>query len=162
MGLVLQNLNQMIDINYCTQFATQKDIYKFLLKCDSDFNPPLSSEVELNEFSEKIYKDTIHFEAWFNSELIGLLSIYLNDKNSGIGFINHISILRKYQGNGISRILINECFEYAEGNGFNYVRLEVSKTNHVAQKLYNKYSFVIEKDSYHKIQMIKNLNLGEA
>ena len=152
----------MIDIHYRTQTTSQADLHHFLIECDNDFEPKLSSEVDLCNFSEKIYKNAVRFEAWNNRELIGVLSVYLNDKESGIGFINHISILQKYQGHGISNTLIRNCLEYAKSKHFKYIRLEVSKHNHIGRSLYEKYAFLIETENHEKLQMIKNLYSGEA
>jgi len=151
----------MINIKYRIQHAKQIEIHNLLLACDNDFIPKLSSNLDLYVFSEKIYTHTVRFEAHDNGKLIGLLSAYLNDKESGIGFINHISILQKYKGNGISNILMKNSLEYAKRENFNYIRLEVSKHNSIARKLYTKYDFSVEKDNQDKLQMIKNLNLGE-
>ena len=152
----------MIDINLKINASTQISIHDFLVACDNDFVPKLSDDLDLYDFSKKIYTHTVRFEARDNGELVGLLSAYLNDKESGIGFINHISILQKYKGNGISNILMNDCLEYAKRENFNYIRLEVSKNNNIARKLYEKYGFSLEKDNQHKLQMIKNLNTGKT
>jgi len=159
MDLELRNLNAMINISYRTQTTALLDIYNFLIACDSDFTPKLSSEINLYKFSEKIHKNAVRFEAYSDDKLIGLLCVYLNDKESNVGFINHISILQKYKGNGISSILIKNCLEYAKSKQFKYIRLEVSKNNTIAKKLYEKYTFLIEKDNLHKLEMIKNLNV---
>ena len=150
----------MIDIHYEINMTTQVDLYHFLIECDNDFEPKLSSEVDLRNFSEKIYNHAVRFEAWNNRVLIGVLSVYLNDKESGIGFINHISILQKYRGHRISNTLMRNCLEYAKSKHFKYIRLEVSKRNHIGKSLYEKYGFTVEKENRNKLQMIKKLQLG--
>ena len=98
-------------------------------------------------FQKKFIHIQYDLKLYDNGKLVGLLSAYLNDKESGIGFINHISILQKYKGNGISNILMKNCLEYAKRENFNYIRLEVSKHNSIARKLYEKYDFSLEKDN---------------
>jgi len=151
----------MINTEYRRQQAKQAEIYNLLLACDNDFIPKLSNDLDLYVFTEKIYTHTVRFEVYDNGKLVGLLSAYLNDKESGIGFINHISILQKYKGNGISNVLIKNCLEYAKKENFKYIRLEVSKHNSIARKLYEKYDFSVENYNQNKLQMIKKLNSGE-
>jgi len=152
----------MIDIHYRTQTTSQADLHHFLIECDSDFEPKLSSEVDLYAFSEKIYKYAVRLEAWSNKELIGLLSVYLNNKKLEVGFINHISVKQQYKGKGIGASLMKSCSEYAKKSGFKYIRLEVANNNIHAKSLYNKHGFTVENEDQNKLQMMKNLQLGES
>ena len=147
----------MNDIRHTTQQTTQSEIYLHLRDVDNSFMPFLSSMMDLENFSFKIYKNAIRFEAWHNQILVGLLSSYFNDTISKEGFINHIAVKCDYKQQGISKKLMTICINYAKERGFLSIKLEVSLENQLARKLYEDFGFEICEQSNSKIQMIKKL-----
>ena len=152
----------MIDIRFSMQKSTESNIYNYLLYVDNDFIPKLSDKIDLNSFSNKISNNTIRFEAWHIDKLIGLVSAYFNDYESKTGYINHVGVFKEYRGSGISDTLITNTINYGIDRGFKDLKLEVSKDNIVAIKLYSKHNFNTEKIQSNTMQMCKNLNNGEA
>lgn len=122
--------------------ASIDELYQHLSKCDNNFEPSLSSRVDLNEFSEKIYKLSKNFEAWEGGILVGHLGCYFNDIIKRKGFINNVSILSSHYNKGIGTDLVKKCLDYGNVIKFNVIELEVYKENRIAIKLYEKFGFI--------------------
>ena len=99
--------------------------------------------------------NAITLEAWSGEKLVGLLSVYFNNRDQKIGFINHIAVLEEYQKQGISKALFHQCFEYAIEHNFESIKLEVSKVNTTALTLYEQAGFCIEDNKENTIIMKK-------
>jgi len=54
--------------------------------------------------------------------------------------LHHFGILPKFQGKGLSKILLNESLQFIKKQG-NQVKLEVHSTNYKAINLYKKFGF---------------------
>ena len=136
-----------MNINYKIDSASERDINNHLNRCDGDFIPKLSSRVNINDFSKKIAEKTTTFEAWNGQILAGMLSAYFNNPEIKTGYINNISVIREYVGNGIASKLLDMCIDYAKEYSFKEVRLEVFKDNIRAIELYKKFGFRIFKNN---------------
>lgn len=151
----------MDNIDFKMQKSKVEDIYTHLLNIDTDIIPKLSSSVNLEEFSKKVFDNTIRFEAWHTDKLIGLISVYYNDFDTRIGFINHVGVLREYRGFRISDTLLTSAVRYGSDKGFKSLKLEVSEESNAAKQLYVKHGFKVEKINNTAVKMYKNLNNGE-
>jgi ribosomal protein S18 acetylase RimI-like enzyme len=54
--------------------------------------------------------------------------------------LHHFGILKKYQGLGLSKLLLDKTLEHVKDTGYQ-VKLEVHKTNEIAISLYKKAGF---------------------
>ena len=131
-----------MNIVYNIKTCNDNEIFFHLKECDNNFIPPLSTRVDLRDFSKKIYEKTITFEAWSETILVGLVSCYYNDPENRSGFINNVSIIKNYMGKGIAANLLNMSIDYAKQNNIVEVKLEVSNNNIAAILLYKKIGFV--------------------
>lgn len=104
-------------------------IKKYLEENSSIFIPPLNTRIDIEEFSNKIYNNAIHFCAFDKDNLIGFLASYFNHPQKEFGYITTISVSLEYQNKGIASKLLTEAFNYARLNNFNNIRLEVHKNN---------------------------------
>lgn len=147
----------MIDIEYSIGQTSLNEIFLHLQEVNTSFIPTLSSIVDLEVFAKKIYDNAVTFEALHNKKIVGLLSVYYNNGTTREGFLNHIAVNNTYKNQGISKILMANCIEYGINNGFKSIKLEVSKDNQVAIKLYENYGFVEVSKSCTKMQMINEL-----
>lgn len=151
----------MNDIIYKTGTATKKDILLHLTACNSNFIPALNSRVDLSEYAEKISVHAITFEAWFQSNIIGLVAMYLN-KNDKSGFITNVSVSKEFMGKGIASELLKECVSYVVKSELEGVKLEVNKNNLPAIELYKKYNFIkgelLNDSLYMKLTIKNNMN----
>lgn len=148
-----------MSINYQIKIAITADILKHFKMCNKNFISLLETRINLKDFAGKIFYKTITFEAWNNNNLIGLLSCYFNDNTKFLGFINHVSVCKEFQGKGISRNLLKMCIQYGIKNGFKKISLEVAVDNYVAISLYKKNGFI--KLGSNNGFMVMELFLGE-
>jgi len=143
----------------CSEFdfkiktASYEVIIDHLNKCADNFNPPLYTYVNIEEYSRKIYNNAITFESWVNNNLVGLIAAYFNNYDTKAGFITNVSVIKEYQGYGIASKLLSNAIKYGKNNGFISLALEVNINNNSAIKLYKKYSFVPVEQSQDKIIM---------
>lgn len=128
-------------IVYCSNKAKYQFVFSHLLQCNNNFIPQLSERVSLEHFSNKIIEKAITFEAWENNALIGLVSAYFNDTENMVGYINNVSTIKEFMGNGIASKLLEMCIEYGKEQNFKEIKLEVSDRNFVAIELYKKLGF---------------------
>ncbi|MGQ1908548.1 GNAT family N-acetyltransferase [Marinifilum sp. RC60d5] len=126
-------------IEYKTKTANSTDILAHLDTCKNLFIPPLDQTVNLEEYSDKIYKNSITFEAWHNKILVGLIATYFNDKQKINSFITNVSVLKKFNGRGIAGELMKACMAYAQKESFKEIQLEVNKNAIEAIHIYEKF-----------------------
>ena len=134
-------------LNYKVKTASEEQIYLHLKECDGNFTPPLSSRVDLLDYSRKIFQQSISFEAWQDNDLVGMLNAYLNNASNRTGFITNVSILEEYMRKGVASSLLYMCLEHARNLGFSRIKLEVSRENSVAIKLYSRAGFKVMEES---------------
>lgn len=140
---------QKQSISFKIKKAKQNDVLLHLTNCSDSFVPPLITRINLNDYSEKIFKNAVTFEAWKDDELIGLIAIYFNMENH-YGFITNVSVIKKYSGAGLASELLKMCLEYAINHNSTELKLEVNKDNIIALNFYKKHNFTqisLENDS---------------
>ncbi len=135
-----------VAVEYLTNKASVAEIADHLLRCDTDFVPPLVGRVEITDYAKKIANMAMRFEAWAGGTLIGLVAAYCNHQESRIAYITSVSVLRAWMGKGIAARLMGVCIEYAKASGMQQIGLEVTVQNAPAIKLYAKSGFVIGKE----------------
>lgn len=149
------------EVEYLSNKATVAEVVEHLICCDTDFVPPLSGRVELNEYANKISIKATRFEAWSDGSLIGLVAAYCNDHENRIAYITSVSVLKAWTGKGIAAKLMKQCVEHAKVSGMRQISLEVASGNAPAIKLYEKSGFVASKANALFVTMDQYLNSGE-
>ena len=129
-------------IKYKTKTATEEEIYSHLKECNDNFCPQLDERVNIEEYSKKLFDNSVTFEAWVDNILIGLVAAYFNDAENHSGYITNVSITKDYKESGIASELMNMCIRYAKQCKVKEIKLEVHKDNSPAIHLYNKFGFV--------------------
>jgi ribosomal protein S18 acetylase RimI-like enzyme len=129
------------DISYRRGRSARADILAHLKSCDGDFSPPLHTYTELGEYSAKIARRAVTFEAWRGDILAGLVAAYLNDPEARAGFITNVSVLKEFERRGIASRLVADALEYARAKGFETVSLEVPVDNAATIRFYRKFGF---------------------
>ena len=117
------------------------DIYGHLKSCSENFLPPLHEKVDIREYSTKLFENSVTFEAWDDSSLVGLVAAYLNGGGDCAGFITNVSVEKNFAGRGVATILMTMCLAAAKRFGSKVVNLEVSAMNTQAIRLYSKLGF---------------------
>jgi ribosomal protein S18 acetylase RimI-like enzyme len=148
-------------LNYKVKTASREQIYSHLKECDGNFTPPLSSRVDLLDYSRKIFENSISFEAWQDNVLVGMINAYLNNGSKQTGFITNVSILKEYVGKGVASILLQMCLDHAQNLCFNRIKLEVSRENSAAIELYSRADFRVIGESGEHLLMEHKI-LGQS
>lgn len=149
----------MKDISYEINKADKNEIQKHLLACSDSFVPPLSSYVDIQMYSEKIEKNAVTFEAWYNDRIVSLIACYLNDEINHMGFITNVSTIPSFQGKKIISFLLQKLIDYSRNNRYKSLSLEVNKLNHKAISFYTKKGFDIDVKNSTSHNYIMFLNL---
>jgi len=144
-------------VEYDLNKASEAEIAEYLLCCDADFVPSLSSRVEINDYARKIASKATKFEAWSGGTLVGLVAAYCNDQEKRIAYITSVSVLKAWAGKGIAASLMKLCIDYSKTSGMRQISLEVASDNTPAINLYEKSDFVAGKVNAPFVTMELNL-----
>jgi ribosomal protein S18 acetylase RimI-like enzyme len=134
--------------------ASLKNISNHLDKVDSLFVPSLSSYVDLDKYSKKIFENADRVELWRNEELVGLLAFYTNLNSV---FITNVSLDRSLQGLGFGAKMFNKFFEIIKDKNIEKVNLEVNSKNKKAINFYKSMGFDLENESGKNLLLIFTL-----
>jgi len=124
--------------------SSESEVLTHLKLCEESYIPPLSTYVDIEEYSKKIFKSSTRFEIAGNNNLIALLCTYEN-KNEKTVFITNVSVIPDFQNKGVSYELINFCIDFYIRNKFEKIVLEVYNQNKKALNFYKKNKFMITK-----------------
>jgi ribosomal protein S18 acetylase RimI-like enzyme len=121
-----------------------KNIVEFFQKIDHDFVPPLSSKVNIVDWSKKLVEKAVNIvaivEKHGHSEIIGIISFYCNDYVKLYSYIPVIGILNEYRGKGIASILWDMCLKHLKEKGFKLVGIRTWESSK-AFSIYKKIGF---------------------
>ena len=130
-------------IRFSRNEASAEQLAEFLLVCDENFSPYLSSRVEIGPYARKIVSAATRCEAWSDRSLVGLGAIYCNDFKARVAYITNVSVIAAWMGKGIATTLVEQCVECARSASMRQVKLEVARENLAAIGLYEKAGFRI-------------------
>ena len=130
-----------INIKYQVKAAAEKDIFLHLTGCNDSFLPPLNERVDIPSYAKKIFEKAMTFEAWDDTDLIGLVAVYFDTGIPKSAFITNVSVIKEYMGMGIASRLLKTCIGYAVENNCFEIHLDVYKKNIAAINFYKKYNF---------------------
>lgn len=138
--------------------STIVDIKNHLWQVSPQFVPELSSYVDIDKYSEKLYKKAQRIEIWDNGQLEGLLAYYLNTE-SRFAFITNVSISPRIMREGMASEMIKRMIEDNKGE-FDIIRLEVNEDNERAKRFYYKNGFMVKHSIEHgAILMERSIDL---
>lgn len=143
-------------IDFFMNKSNASEICGHLSACGESFVHELNRRISIEDYSEKIHKQTVRFEAWAGEELIGLLAAYCNDRDQYIAYITNVSVTEAWKNMAIARRLMCQFLPYARKLGMRCIRLDVEKDNKRAIALYRQFGFTTagRMDSYVKMQLI--------
>lgn len=139
-----------MDVIYTIDKSCYEQIFEHLNECSEDFVPPLSTYVDISEYSKKLYTQSKRFEAFYQNKLVGLISIYINENDS---FITNVSVNKNFTGKDISQNLLDNCKNFIKNLNHHSIFLEVKLENFRAIKFYKKHSFFIVKNNEDNYKM---------
>lgn len=123
-----------------TNVSTLADIKEHLWSVSSQFVPELSSYVDIDKYSEKLFEKAQRIEIWENGHLEGLLAYYLNMEGR-FAFITNVSVSPVIMGGGVASEMIKRLIEKNTGI-IDIIRLEVNAGNERARHFYTKNGFI--------------------
>lgn len=148
-GINKEQLNKIIylvnssTINVKTNKISTEKLCKYLNTIDADFSPKLSSRIELYELAEKINKlGYYHYIYDNNNNISAFLSYYLNDEYAYINIVHVDPISR---GKGLGNKILESMILATKNSKCKLIKLEVSKSNTAALKLYKSFGFIESK-----------------
>ncbi|MDD2494719.1 MAG: GNAT family N-acetyltransferase [Tissierellia bacterium] len=147
-------------IKYSINESKSSDIENHLIKCSTDFMPPLETYIDIASYAIKLEKLAYRLEAWVGEELISLVACYLNNDETKEGFISNVSTLNSYQGKGIAKSMLDCLFKYATQKKIKTLSLEVYKYNNKAIDFYTSIGFheISSSNNGKYLLMTKELN----
>jgi ribosomal protein S18 acetylase RimI-like enzyme len=135
---------------------TLKHVQQHLTVCSDTFVPNLSSYVNINEYSKKIFEQAVLFTKFDDDKLVGLVAAYDNPTEK-FGWITNVSVDPNYFKKGIASELLDRCYKYFETKKYFNIFLEVFSDNEKAIKLYTKQGFTNHKIKNNKMILKQQL-----
>lgn len=129
-------------IEYKENILEETELYSLLKISDSEFEPTLSSRINIWNYSRKLLENAIRFEAYYKDKIVGLVAVYANDPTKENAFITYVYCKKEYRNIGIAKTLIQRALNYLKKMQFCSVSLEVSLKNIAAIKLYKNFGFI--------------------
>lgn len=129
------------NIKYCKNECTQDMIYKHMLMTDENFIPKLSEQVNIKNFSQKIYEKADIFALLRENKIIAILACYNNDIKNKIAYITFGSVMKEHRRKGYATFLLKKAIAYSRKNGMKKIQGEIHKDNKINLKLAKKMNF---------------------
>jgi len=141
-------------IEFSINKASLRSISKHLNKVNDLFVPVLSSYVNIDIYSKKIFEKADRIEFWKNEELVGLLAFYINPPNV---FITNLSLDKTMHGLGYGVKMLDRLFEITKDKNIKKVSLEVNSMNQKAVNFYKSIGFEEFEESDKNLRLIYTL-----
>lgn len=132
-----------MDLEIRRNTSTLGDIVDHLGRNDSEFYPKLSSRVEIDEYSKKIFQFADRYEVFSQSCMVGLIAVY---KTRDLWFVTSVSVDRSQREFGWGSRLLSAIIEDAVHTSPS-IELEVNVKSEAAISLYRKLGFKIKDDN---------------
>lgn len=120
------------------KISTEK-LCDYLNRIDINFSPKLSSRINLYNLAEKINKLGHYHYIYDNNKIAAFLSYYLNNEYA---YINIVNVDPNFRGKGLANKILESMILTAKSTECKLIKLEVSKDNITALKLYKSSGFI--------------------
>lgn len=120
-------------------YPIENQLIDFLSRIDSDFYPPLSLMVNFIEYVRKIQEKANLVMEWDDDELVGLVILYCNDRDSLSAYIPVLGVDSSYRGKGIAKKILQSAIQIVSARGFKTLKLKAN--NPIAIHLYKGQGF---------------------
>lgn len=129
-------------MKYTIERLSFEELAAFLKIQAEDAFPDLKDELRLNTLAEKWSTNAdICTCRDDDNGLIGMIAFYANRPEDLVLYIPHVYVKTDYRGQSIFKTMLNQVEKYVKEKGFQLLRLEVKKTNIIAQKAYLSHGF---------------------
>ena len=102
---------------------------------------------ELDNYVNKLIKNSRIIAVQENGEFQGFISYYKNDPENKLGYLSMLLINKESQSYGTGSFLLKTAIEDLKKELFSVFQLEVLKTNVKAINLYRKFGFKVIKEN---------------
>ncbi len=116
------------------------EVRTFLFETDKEFQTPLSSKLNIDEYAFKLSHYSEFSYCNDESIIVGMISCYMNRPPNA--YISNVCVRSHYQNQGIFKQMFNNLVDALKSRGFTTIRLEVSDDNVIAQKAYTNMGFI--------------------
>lgn len=117
---------------------------EFLLQeIDAEFDPPLSSSVNLANYAKKMYENATIFSVHEGSKLVAVIAVYCNDSSQQAAFVTMLAVAKSHRFHGLGSNLVKTTIDYLKKKFFKSIKLEIYKTNYKAVSFYKRLQFAV-------------------
>lgn len=135
-----------------------KLIQDLLFDISDDFIPPLSTSVNIENYSDKIVTNATILSIFDCGKLAGFMAVYCNDPEKQVGYGTMLAIAKSHRSYGIGTQLIKMTVEHLKKRGFRKFCLEIYKSNPRVITLYKRLGFAIERETASSVFACKILD----
>lgn len=132
-----------------THFS-HSDLMEYFLIVNDNFNPTLleritdkSNVIDLDNYLFKILKLGETRLAIIEDKIVGIIVFYSNDLISKTAYIPLLTVIKNFQGMGISTKLLSSSIEFIKNRGMKTIRVNTWEDNFAALALYTKFGFEV-------------------
>lgn len=118
-------------------------------------NTPISHDVNIVEYTHKVFTHATLFIAQENDAIIGLCIVYINDLMSRQAYVTYLYVDENFRNKSIGKTLLQTAIEFSCNHKFDTIALEVRKDNSNAIRLYSKLGFITYKETERSYMMQK-------
>ena len=115
-------------------------IEHFLMKVDGDFYTPLSVRVDIETYSNKLFKFAVNIFLISHGDDVAHAGIYVDLEGDEI-FISNFAVLRKCSRQKIGNYLLQKIEDYVSSIGVDLIRLEADCEADALFEFYTKNGF---------------------
>ena len=134
---------------------SQNEVLKILQGSDKDFNTPLSCNLDLLTYSNKLSGNAYFILLKEGYDIIGCIAYYLNNDGQFV-YIPYFWVNKNKQRSGNGHYLLDSLIKSLPEK-YTEIRLEVAKHNYKAFAFYNKNGFKIVEDREIKYLLSKRI-----
>lgn len=128
-----------------------QEIKLLLEEIDSEFDPPMSSTINLNDYALKMCKNATIFSVHEEGKLVAAMAFYSNDPNREVAYGTMLAVSKSHRIYGIGSHFIKATVKYLKKKTFKVYKLEVYKTNPRVISLYKSLNFIVVSETDHSV-----------
>jgi len=147
--------NKNIIYNLNSSRLSQNEVLRILQDSDKDFNTPLSCNLDLFKYANKLSENANFILLKEGNNIIGCIAYYLNNDGQFV-YIPYFWVNKINQRSGCGHYLLDSLIKSLPEK-YTEIKLEVAKDNFKAFSFYNKNGFKIVEDREKKYLLSKKI-----
>lgn len=125
--------------------GSYKFIYDLVVDLDGEFVPPLSTRIDLEQYSKKMDEyATVLAALSANGDLKGAIAFYCNDIQTKVAYITYLGVARFARGQGLGSALLDACIAKCAEVGMLRIDVKTWESNAPAIRLYQSRLFEVK------------------